>query len=97
MLGVKILPDGQRKLALENAAQRVFSLMAGRILPFDSPAAQASAEIVAERRAAGRPIMEFNAQIAAIFRSVEWRWPRSVSDFDGTGITVIAPWRATQT
>ena len=69
LLGVKILPDGQRKLALENATKRVFSLMSGRILPFDSLAAQAFAEIVAERRAGGRPIMEFDAQIAAISRS----------------------------
>ena len=45
LLGVRILPDGQRKLALENAARRVFSLMAGRILPFNSPAAQVFAEI----------------------------------------------------
>ena len=95
LLGVRILHDGQRKLALE---KRVFSLMAGRILPFDSPAAQAFAEIVAERRAAGRPIMEFDAQIAAISRSRGMALAtRNVCDFDDTGITVIDPWRAMQT
>lgn len=98
LLGVKILPDGHRKLALENAAKRVFSLIAGRILPFDSLAAQAFAEIVAERRAAGRPIMDFDAQIAAISRSRAMALAtRNVSDFYGIGITVIDPWRATQT
>ena len=40
-----------------------------RILPFDSAAARAYAEIAADRRRAGRPIGEADCQIAAICRS----------------------------
>src|SRR5215510_12905963 len=67
--GVAMLPDGRRKLQLETAARDILELFAGRILPFDSAAAAAYAEIVATRRQIGRPINDFDAQIAAIARS----------------------------
>jgi predicted nucleic acid-binding protein len=41
---------------------------ASRILPFDSAAAAAYAEIASERRKAGRPISQADAQMAAIAR-----------------------------
>src|SRR5262245_28985420 len=69
LVGVAMLPDGKRKLELETVALDVFELFAGRILPFDSAAAAAYAEIVASRQHVGRPISDFDAQIAAIARS----------------------------
>jgi len=42
---------------------------AGRVLPFDSAAARAFAEVVAGRRRKDRPIGMLDAQIAAIARS----------------------------
>lgn len=93
LLGVAILPNGRRKLDLENAAQRVMALFSGRILPFDSVAAQTFADIVAERRRIGRPINDFDAQIAAIARSRKAVLAtRNVCDFDDAGVTVINPW-----
>ena len=65
--GVAILPAGRRRDALEAAMRRWLDLgFANRILPFDSAAARAYAEIAAGRRQAGRPIGEADCQIAAI-------------------------------
>ena len=65
----------------------------GRILPFDSAAARAYAEIAATRRAAARPINHADCQIAAIALSREASVAtRDVDDFEGTGIEVINPW-----
>ena len=55
--GVAILPIGKRWNALEAAMSRWLDLGSGeRILPFDSAAARADAEIAAGRRQAGRPV-----------------------------------------
>ena len=94
LLGIAILPEGRRKQELETAAQRVLSLFAGRILAFDTAAAQVYAGIAAARRKTGRPIGSFDAQIAAIARSRGMALAtRNVPDFDGTGLTIIDPWR----
>ena len=65
----------------------------GRILPFDSGAAQAYAVIAAARRAAGRPINHADCQIAAIARCREASVAtRDVDDFEGIRIEVMNPW-----
>jgi hypothetical protein len=93
LYGVAIKPDGGRKRDLEAAAQRVLSLFAGRILPFDSAAAREFAQIVTDRRRAGRPIKDFDAQIAAITRSRGMTLAtRDLQDFAGTGVQVVDPW-----
>lgn len=64
-----------------------------RILPFDSAAARACAEIASERRRTGRPIGEADCQIAAISHSRGATLiARNVRDFEGTGLDVIDPW-----
>lgn len=91
--GITILPDGRRKRELETAAQGIFALFAGRIFPFDSAAAREFALIVADRRRAGRPIEDFDAQIAAITRSRGMTLAtRDVQDFAGTGVQLVDPW-----
>lgn len=95
LLGIAILPDGRRKNDIAEAAKRIITLFADRILSFDSEAAQDFANIVAERRKQGRPINDFDAQIAAITRSQGMTLAtRNVADFDGIGITIINPWTA---
>ena len=68
---------------------------AERVLPFDSAAARAYAEIASGRRRAGQPIGEADCQIAAISRSRgAVLVTRDVRDFEGTGVDVVDPWTA---
>ena len=93
--GITILPDGRRKRELEIAAQAIFALFAGRILPFDRAAAREFALIVADRRRAGRPIEILDAQIAAIARSRGLMLAtRDLQDFAGTGVQLVDPWQS---
>jgi hypothetical protein len=92
--GVAILPEGQRRDRLQSAIDAMIDQdFSGRVLPFDSAAAKAYAEIAALRRAAGRPIAEADCQIAAIARATDAPVAtRNVKDFDGCGIQLINPW-----
>ena len=92
--GVAILPAGKRRDTLEAAMRRWLDLgFASRILPFDSAAARAYAEIAADRRQAGRPISEADCQIAAISRlRSAVLVTRNARDFEGAGIEVVDPW-----
>jgi predicted nucleic acid-binding protein len=94
LFGIRLLPEGARREGLWDAATKIFDIdFDGQVLPFDSAAADEFAEISAARRAAGRPITQFDAQIAAITRSRGARLAtRNVADFDGCGFEVINPW-----
>ena len=70
LYGVEALPPGKRRTRWLAAVERMFAEeFSGRILPFDEAAARVFAELVASRDAAGRPISQFDAMIAAIARS----------------------------
>ena len=95
LLGARLLPVGKRRSALRAALQAMFEDdFGGRILAFDSGAAKVYADVVHSRRTAGRPISQFDAQIAAIARHHGARLAtRNVRDFDGCGVEIIDPWR----
>lgn len=92
--GVAMLPAGRRRTALSTAIEGILEEdFRGRILPFDRTAALAYAAIAARRRAAGRPISQFDCQIAAIAHSYGAAVAtRNTADFAGCGIAVIDPW-----
>ena len=92
--GIAFLPDGRRRRGIAEAADRAFGgLFVGRVLPFDSAAARAYAEIAAACRAAGRPVSQADGQIAAIARSRGMAVAtRNVRDFADMGIVLIDPW-----
>jgi predicted nucleic acid-binding protein len=94
LYGIRLLPDGQRRRRLWDAALAIFSEdFAGRVLSFDGDAAGVYAEIGASRRTAGRPISQFDATIAAITRSRGASLAtRNAKVFDGCGIEVVNPW-----
>ena len=96
MLGARLLPVGKRRASLELALGAMFSDdFAGRILPFDSAAVPAFVDIVIARRTAGRPISQFDAQIAAIARYAGAKLAtRNVDDFQHCGVSVVNPWTA---
>ena len=94
--GAAILPAGRRRESLVSDIQRMLSdAFDGRVLPFDSRAARAYADIAAMRRSAGRPVAPADCQIAAIARSRNMAVAtRNVRDFDDTDIKVVDPWAA---
>jgi predicted nucleic acid-binding protein len=94
LYGLELLPDGQRRRGLTDAVHRiVHDEFRGRVLPFDGLAAQAYATIAAGRRADGRPISAFAAQIAAIARSRGAHVAtRNVDDFNNCGVGILDPW-----
>jgi predicted nucleic acid-binding protein len=96
LYGFELLVSGKRRTALKAAVNGMFDEdFAGRILPFDAEAAHAFAGIAADRRASGRPISQFDAQIAAIARSHSAAVAtRNIQDFEGCGIKVLNPWSA---
>jgi toxin FitB len=95
LYGLALLPSTRRRKRLEAAVSEIFATdLAGRVLPFDQAAARSYAEIAAARRKAGRPLAQFDAQIAAIARSRGADVAtRNVTDFEGCGIDVTDPWQ----
>ncbi len=94
LYGIRLLPDGQRRRKLWDAAVAIFTEdFSGHVLNFDGDAAGHYAEIGASRRAAGRPISQFDAVIAAITRSRGAALAtRNSKDFEECGIQVVNPW-----
>ncbi len=96
--GVAILPASRRRHALSKAIEDMLEEdFRDRILPFDRVAARVYAVIAAERRAAGRPISQFDCQIAAIARAHEAAVAtRNTRDYQGCGVALIDPWWQTR-
>lgn len=92
--GVMLLPTGKRRETLEAAARAMFrEELGGRVLAFGTDAALPYARIAVDRRGSGRPISQFDAQIAAITRCLRATLAtRNVTDFEGCGIEVVNPW-----
>lgn len=92
--GLAIMPYGRRKMAFGAVIEAFFSRwLKTEILPFGSQEAEAYAEIIAQRRQVGRPIKEFDAQIAAIARVRRFTVvTRNVRDFEHCGIEIVNPW-----
>jgi predicted nucleic acid-binding protein len=94
LYGVEAHPPSKRRMRLLAAVETMFAdVFEGRILAFDEEAARIFATVVASRGAAGRPISQFDAMIAAIARSHRAAVATcNTADFEGCGIRVINPW-----
>ena len=94
LLGARLLPAGKRRQQLEAALDAMFREdFAARVLPFDAGCAAPYAAVVAGRRSAGKPISQFDAQIAAIALSHRLVLvTRNLTDFQGCGLTLANPW-----
>ncbi|MBI5719152.1 MAG: type II toxin-antitoxin system VapC family toxin [Burkholderiales bacterium] len=94
LLGARLLPAGRRRKQLEDALEAMFREdFAGHVLPFDGRCASSYADIVVARRERGRPVAQFDAQIAAISKTHRLQLAtRNVADFDGCGLTIVNPW-----
>ena len=94
--GLAVMPEGRRRSALETAAQAIFTDdFDGRVLPFDTAAAAAYADIFAARRRAGRPTAPLDLMIAAVARANgAGVVTRDVGGFEDCGVPLIDPWQA---
>ena len=92
--GIAVLPRGTRRRRLDEAFERVLSVMGDdRIVPFDARASNDYSDIAAARRAAGRSITVLDAMIAGICRSRgAVLFTGNTRDFDGTGVEILNPW-----
>jgi predicted nucleic acid-binding protein len=93
--GIELLPRGKRRNSLLAAAEAIFNGdFLDRALAFNAEAARIFSRIYARRRAAGHPITQSDAQIAA---TVELHGAtlatRNVADFEGCGIRLFNPWQ----
>jgi predicted nucleic acid-binding protein len=94
LYGFRILTDGKRRRGLWDAAMKILDEdFADQILSFDSEAADVFADIAASKRAAGKPISQFDAMIVAMARSRGASIAtRNAKDFNDCGVDVINPW-----
>lgn len=94
LYGIDILPDGQRKKSLEDAAFRLFQeTFKGQILPFDFDASSHHAINAAHAKRSGRAVSLADGMIAGIARSkMATVATRDVSPFKAMGVEVINPW-----
>lgn len=91
--GVLKLPDGKRKNVLATRIDQVFDLFEGRILSFDSAAADRLALIAAQCEKIGKRAVAPDAYIAACAAAQGFAVAtRNVSHFEHTGVRVINPW-----
>jgi toxin FitB len=94
LYGIELLPPGKRRMRLSAVIEKILEEdFQGRILSFDEESARMYAKVVSGREAAGRPISQFDAMIAAIARSRGAAVAtRNTNDFEQCGIRVINPW-----
>jgi len=94
LYGLEVMPKGKRRTALQLSIYAMFEEdFADRILPFDSDAARVFPKIAGSRRALGRPMAQWDAQIAAIAHSRGAALAtRNTNDFEHCGIRVVDPW-----
>ena len=92
--GAAIMPAGRRRETLvADIETMLHAAFEKRILPFDSGAARAYADIAAKRRFAGRAVAPADCQIAAIARAHGMAVAtRNVRDFEDMGIEIFNPW-----
>lgn len=98
LTGVAIMREGRRRDELTARIERLIANSRGRTYAYDERAARSLAQIVAARRAAGRPVAKpEDAMIAAIASANDLAVAtRNTGDFEGMGVALIDPWQAGQ-
>ncbi|MFN3230921.1 MAG: type II toxin-antitoxin system VapC family toxin [Alphaproteobacteria bacterium] len=93
LFGLRTMPEGRKRDAM-NARFEGFlrSAFQHSILDFDGSAARAYADIRGARQEMGRPMRNFDAQIAAVARANRLAVAtRSIRDFEDVGLELINP------
>jgi toxin FitB len=95
-LGIAMLPIGRRQTQLERDFDWVLNdLLSGRVISFDIPAAELTADWTARARRQGSNLDGADAQIAGIALSrTATLATRNTHHFDGSGLNLVDPWIA---
>jgi toxin FitB len=94
LLGIDLLPQGQRRQRLGEQATAMFTEdFAGRILGFDGATAPAYAALVGTRQRAGQRLNPVDGMIAAIAHVHGATIATRDGDFAGCGVPLINPWQ----
>lgn len=94
LYGIELISTSRRRDAVRAGAEKMFeAVFADRILTFEDRAARAFSPIASSRRRQGKPMTEFDAQIAAIARvhgaTLATRNPYV---FEACGVRLVNPW-----
>jgi predicted nucleic acid-binding protein len=94
LYGVDLIFAGRRRDVVRAATEKMFeAVFADRILPFEDRAARSFSQIASSRRRQGKPMSEFDAQVAAITRvhgaTLATRNPYV---FEACGVRLVNPW-----
>jgi len=93
LFGIRALPVGQRRNALDDALHGLLVVFKDRVLPFDAEAARCYAELAVKARDNGRGFPTPDGYIAAIAASRGFMVAtRDVRPFQAAGLPVINPW-----
>jgi toxin FitB len=94
LFGIEILATGRRRKGLAAAFEVLLAdVLAGRVLPFDRAAAEASSLVAATQRTAGRSTEIRDVQIAGITKACKATLAtRNTRHFDGVGLKLVDPW-----
>ena len=94
--GLELLPDGGKRRDLERAFAQALSLdFQGRVLGFDTRAADEAAILAAKRRITGSSVDIRDTQIAGIALAHRAMLAtRNVRHFEGLAVEVVNPWVA---
>jgi predicted nucleic acid-binding protein len=94
--GIAALPPGRRRKQLAEALEeRILPLFGPRILPFDSAAASAYAEVRSRAHRAGKAVGTADSYIAATVAARGFAIAtRDTSPFEAAGLNVVNPWSA---
>jgi hypothetical protein len=94
--GLGIMAPGKRRSLLMRAFETLLvDDIEGRVAPFDTAAAQHSAELMVSRHVTGRPVDLRDTMIAGIVQARHSALAtRNVSHFGDLSVQVIDPWAA---
>lgn len=96
--GLQVMPEGKRRRLIEDRFEQFIAMaFASRVLNFDESAARAYGEIRAYRKKIGRPLSDFDGQIAAIARTHGFSLAtRNVRDFEHCLVELVNPFSFTR-
>jgi predicted nucleic acid-binding protein len=95
LFGVAAMPQGQRKLRLEETVDGLADMYKGRILGFDLDTAKTYARLAALAKSKGQGFSTADGYIAAIAASKRMIVAtRDTAPFAAVGLEVINPWLA---